>query len=270
MHLYFNWNLDIAIFIAYLLTNLLVGLYYSRGTKNIKEYAVGRKNFSTGLIVSTVVSTFVSGSGFFITLSKTYSEGLLYFISSLGMALSFVIIAFVFIPRMDEFFGTTSIAEAMGNFYSKSVRIIIAVAGTIGTAGSIAVQFKAFSMVFNYFLGIPPTVALFIAAGIVIIYSAIGGIRSIAYTDVLQFFTFGVVIPIVGILIWNNAYSQGFSLSQAFSNPIFDYKQAFSFSNPKFWQMIPIMLYFAIPHMKPYEFQEIIINRNTAQAKKHF
>ena len=270
MYSYFHWNLDIAIFIAYLLINLSVGLYYSRGTKNIKEYAVGRRNFSTGLIVSTVVSTFVSGSGFFITLSKTYSEGLLYFVSSLGMALSFVIIAFIFIPRMDEFFGATSIAEAMGNFYGKNVRIIIAVAGTIGAAGSIAVQFKAFSMVFNYFLGIPPTIALFIAAGIVIIYSAIGGIRSIAYTDVLQFFTFVVVIHIVCILIWNNAYSQGFSLSQAFSNPLFDYKQAFNFSNPKFWQMIPIMLYFAMPTMKPYEFQEIIINRNIAQAKKAF
>ncbi len=264
------FNLDLAIFVTYLIINLGVGIYYSRGTKTIKEYAVGRRNFSTGLIVSTVIATYVSGSGFFITLSKTYSEGLLYFISSQGMALSFIIIAYIFIPRMGEFFNVTSIAEAMGNFYGKQVRIIIAIAGTIGAAGSIAVQFKAFSNVFNYFLGIPANTAIFIAAGIMIVYSAIGGIRSIAYTDILQFFIFGFVVPVIGILVWNHAYSQGINLAQAFADPIFDYKQALNVHNPDFWYMIPIMLYFAIPTMKPYEFQDIIISRNISQAKKAF
>jgi len=80
-----EFDIDIAIFLAFLAVNLIVGLRYGRGVKTIKDYALGGRNFATGAIVSTMVASCVSGSGFFITLSKTYSDGLLYFIASLGM-----------------------------------------------------------------------------------------------------------------------------------------------------------------------------------------
>ena len=45
-----NFNIDSAIFISFLVFNLAVGLFYSRGIKNIKEYAIGNRGFSTGAI----------------------------------------------------------------------------------------------------------------------------------------------------------------------------------------------------------------------------
>jgi Na+/proline symporter len=62
---------------------------------------------------------------------------------------------------MGEFLGSTSVAEAMGNLYGKEVRLITAVCGILGTIGGIAVQFKVFGNVFNYFLGIDSTYAIF-------------------------------------------------------------------------------------------------------------
>jgi len=38
-----NFNIDSAIFISFLVFNLAVGLFYSRGIKNIKEYAIGNR-----------------------------------------------------------------------------------------------------------------------------------------------------------------------------------------------------------------------------------
>ena len=65
-----QFNIDTVVFIVFLTLNLVVGLYYGRGVKNIKDYSLGNRNFSTGALVSTIVSTCVTGSGFFIILTK--------------------------------------------------------------------------------------------------------------------------------------------------------------------------------------------------------
>ncbi len=267
MHL----TLDTGIFLAFLALNLVVGLYYGRGVKTIQDYALGGRNFSTGALVATLVATAASGSGFFIMLSKTYSDGFYYVIAGAGMAISFYITAIFFIPKMGEFLGKTTIAEAMGDLYGKHVRIIVAVAGTIGSMGIIAVQFKAFGNIFHYFLGFPEIFSILLAGSVVTIYSAFGGIRSVTFTDVLQFVTFGVAIPLVGLLIWHQLYeTESFSVMAAFEHPKFDISAVFNIGNPKMWEMVPIFLYFAMPMLEPTFCQRIFIGRNVAQVKKAF
>lgn len=88
--------------------------------------------------------------------------------------------------------GKTTIAEAMGSLYGNEVRVITAIAGTIGAVGSIAVQFKAFGSITAYFTGISPTESILIAGAIVTLYSALGGIRAVTTTDILQFLLLGL------------------------------------------------------------------------------
>jgi Na+/proline symporter/signal transduction histidine kinase len=261
-------NIDIAIFIGFLAVNLVVGLRYGRDVKTIGDYALGGRNFSTAALVSTIVATWVSGSGFFLTLSNTYSDGLYYLIAACGMSLSLIATAFIFVPRMHEFLGNTSVAEAMGNLYGTEIRLITAICGILGNIGGIAVQFKVFGNVFHYFLGIDGTNAILIASFIVIIYSAFGGIRAVTYTDIVQFITFGFVVPVIGIIVWNSVFDSGFSLAVATQAPKFNLSEVINFGNPKFWQMIPLLLYFAVPTIDAMDFQRISMGRNLAQVKK--
>ena len=83
-----NFNIDIAIVIGFLILTLVVGLGHGQKVKNIKDYALGGRNFSTGALVATIVATYASGSGFFVTLSKTYSDGFYYMFASAGIGVS--------------------------------------------------------------------------------------------------------------------------------------------------------------------------------------
>ena len=208
-------NFDTAIIISFLVITLVVGLSYGKNVKNIKDYALGGRNFSTASLVSTIVATWASSSGFFIIMSKTYSDGWYYLIASIGIGVSFIIISFLLVPRMGEFLGKTSVAEAMGDLYGQKVRVITAIAGTIGASGSIAVQFKVFGNLFSYFLHIPNYVAITIAGIVATIYSAFGGIRAVTFTDILQFFSFGIIIPMLGFIIW---ITYTFNIFKNFSN----------------------------------------------------
>lgn len=99
-----NFNIDSAIFIGFLSITLILGLISSSGIKNIKEYAIGSRNFSTATISATIVATWIGG-GFFCTLiPETYHNGLHFiWVTLLGDVICLSLVAFFFAPRMEEF-----------------------------------------------------------------------------------------------------------------------------------------------------------------------
>lgn len=76
-----NMDIDILIFIGFLIVNLIVGMSYGKNVKTINEYALGGRNFATTALVATIVATFTTGSSFFVIIAKTYSDGLPYVIA---------------------------------------------------------------------------------------------------------------------------------------------------------------------------------------------
>ncbi len=266
-----QFDIDTAVFIVFLTLNLVVGLYYGRGVKNIKDYSLGNRNFSTGALVSTIVATWIGGDYLFITIAEVYTTGLHYAIGCLGMVVCLFLNAYVFVPKMSEFLGSISVASAMGDLYGKHVRLISAIGGAIASAGFIAVQFKVFSYILNDFLGLSGNYPIFLAASVVTLYSSVGGIRSVTFTDVIQFFTFGVLIPVLGIVIWNDLSSlPTFNLVTAVQHPLFNYEEFLGLSNPKFWSVLLLFLLFSIPDLNPTMFQRVAIGRSVSQVKKAF
>ena len=266
-----NFDIDVVIFVTYLIANVGFGLYWGRGNKTIRDYALGGRNFSTGTLVSTIMAGYLGGDYLFITLAQVYTTGLHYAIGCLGMAFGLLLVAYIFVPKMGEFLGKISIAEAVGELYGKRVRLIAAICGSIVASGFIALQFKVFATIFKSYLGISSDYAIYIAGFIVVSYSAFGGIRSVAFTDVIQFFTFGVLIPVLSIIIWHEYTNiNGFSFDQAISNPIFNYQEFIGFSNPQFWSLTFLFILFALPSFDATLFQRISIGRSTTQVKKAF
>ena len=99
-----NFDIDIAIVIGFLVLNLSVGLYYGRGVRSIKDYALGGRNFSTSALVATIVATWMSGSFFSISIIETY-KGSLGFILGVAYVLNLLITSLVFAPRVKIFYG---------------------------------------------------------------------------------------------------------------------------------------------------------------------
>jgi Na+/proline symporter len=164
--------------------------------------------------------------------------------------------------------GALSVAEVMGNLYGKHVRLITAISAIAWNIGGIAIQFKVFGTLFNYFLGIPGEYAIILASTIVIIYTAFGGIKAVTYTDVVQFFTFGFVLPTIAIIIWGDFQSLGLTLTDASQNRLFDYHELFNMRGYQLADFILLVLYFSFPAIGPIHFQRISMARNITQAKK--
>ena len=266
-----NFDVDLAIIIAFLLINLIVGLYHGRHIKNIAVYALGGRNFSTATLSATIIATWIGGGFFASALSETYKEGLWHVFARFGDVLTLLIVGYLIAPRVWSFLGKLSVAEIMGDLYGKNVRTITSIASIALCIGSVAVQIKLLSALFNHFFHFSNIYAVLISSSIVIAYSAFGGIKSVTFTDAVQFLTFGITLPIVALLIWNIFNNPpGLIVDTVKTNPLFDYRQIFDYNDPKFYVALMLFLYYTIPGLDPATFHRILMAKNIAQVRKSF
>ena len=264
------FSIDSIIFLAFLIVNLIVGILFGRGIKDIKAYAIGNRNFSTMTIAATLIASWISGSAFVNELSQSYANGLYFIWAMLGTAFCFIIIGWFFAPRMGEFLGKLSIAEAMGSLYGENVRIISAIAGCAGASGIMAAQLKVSGMLFEYAFDLPSEYGMIASALIVAIYSSFGGIKSVTFTDVIQLFTFGTIIPTLAFFIFGSLDNIDPIIHTIKTNELFNYAEVFDFTRPKSFYYLVLFLFFLTPAFEPDIFQRIAMAKNTAQVRKSF
>ncbi len=147
-----NFDVDIAIVILFLLSILFVGFLRSGTVTNIREFALGNRDFYTGALVSTIVATWISGSFLFVSIEKIYSEGITLVFAYLMFPSIFLIMNYFFLPRMHEFMGKMSVADAMEGLYGNKVGMITALTGAISCLGMVAVQLRFLELFLSIFL----------------------------------------------------------------------------------------------------------------------
>lgn len=195
-----HW-IDLGIFIFYILAMLGVGLYFFRKNKSDDDYYVGGRNMSAGHVGLSVVATDVGG-GFSIGLGGLgFTMGLsgnwMLFTGLIGAWMSSAFL----IPKV---FGTAkkkgllSFPQALEHFYNPQVALIAGIISLIGyigfTSSQILAGAKLASATFPA-LEIPQGVLIM---GIVaVVYTVIGGIKAVIYTDSIQWSI--LLIGLVGI-----------------------------------------------------------------------
>lgn len=260
--------IDIIIFIVFLLLNLVIGTIYRGKKQTFKEYAIGNKDFSTATLTATIVATWASGSMFFNEVEQTYTNGLYYIIPTLvGSTLGLLITGYVIGPRMGAFLNYVSMADAMSSIYGKGIQLIAAISSIFLSIGFIAIQFKVISKILAVLFNYQSSSVTIIAAIIIIVYSAFGGIKSVTFTDVIQFITFGTLLPVLALVIWHHIPDAGQVVHILTTNPNFNFKHVLSWS-PRLMGSLALMCYLMTPGLPPALFQRMAMARDISQVKR--
>ncbi|RZI45977.1 sodium:solute symporter family protein [Rickettsiales endosymbiont of Peranema trichophorum] len=186
--------LDVGIIVAYLVGCLVVAFWKASEIKTIKEYTLGNGSVSTVVLVCTIFATYLSSTSTIGTVEKVYSLGMLFAIGRVAGVLVWLLMAKIF-TNVEQFQGCLTISDVMYELYGSAGRWIVAVASIFLSVGIIAAQALAMGHMFTYFLGIGKLASIVIGVAVLTIYSAFGGIRAVALTDVVQFVVFYVAIP---------------------------------------------------------------------------
>jgi len=261
-----NW-IDLSIFSTYLLAMLGVGVFFLRKNKNTDDYYVGGRKLNSLHIGLSVVATDVGG-GFSIGLGGLgFTMGLsgswLLFTGLLGAWLSGVFL----IPKVAGLArrkGFLSFPQFLEFIFDKRVALIAGVISAIGYLGFTSSQILAGAkLAASTFNGLTIQNALLVMGIIAIVYTVLGGLKAVIYTDTIQW-----IILMTGLIFVSLpfAYSKIGGIETITETVAPEFLSLRSVS----WQQIVNWMFTIIPiwFIGMTLYQRIYASKNTRTAQK--
>jgi SSS family solute:Na+ symporter len=184
-----HW-IDLSIFVLYMVAMLGVGYFFLRRNQGADDYYVGGRNMSSVHIGLSVVATDVGG-GFSIGLGGLgFTMGLsgswMLFTGLIGAWLA----AVVLIPKVKQnrvFDKAFTFPDVFRHYFNPKVALIAGIISAIGYAGFTSSQILAGAkLARGTFINLDLQSALLIMGTIAVVYTVMGGLKAVIYTDTIQ------------------------------------------------------------------------------------
>jgi len=186
-------TLDLIIIAAYLLTMLLVGVWFVRRVHNTSDYYVAGRTLNPFVLAATVCATIIGGSAMMGRAGVAYTTGF----KAIATALPYMVGMFCFsayagrIQQVGEKYNITSIPALFELRFGKTSKYLLSALVAFSMMGTVAAQVTATATIIKLLggqVGISYETGALIATIIFIIYTAASGLFGVVYTDVVQFF----------------------------------------------------------------------------------
>lgn len=194
----FSW-LDYAVFIAFYVFVLGFGLWKSRGERTSVDYFLGGRNLPWWLIGISIVAANISTEQLVGMAGQgAGSLGLAVSLWQLSGTIGVVLIAFTLLPRLLRA-GIYTIPEFLEYRYNAAARSIMAIATVVIYVGvTLTAVLYSGGLTIHSIFGVDLETAIWCLAAIAAIYTTWGGLRAVAWADLIQ----GLALLAGGLLLF--------------------------------------------------------------------
>ena len=178
--------LDYITIILFSIGVLITGVSFSKTGKDMKSFFSGGGNVPWGMSGLSLFMGFFSAGTFVVWGSIAYSYGMVSIIIQLTMAVSGYAVGSWIAPRWHRTHSLTAAEYITGRLGVKTQKTYtyIFLAVSVFTTGSFLYPV---AKIVEVITGIPLTTAIFALGAFSMVYVALGGLRGVVVTDVLQF-----------------------------------------------------------------------------------
>lgn len=269
----------IIAFIAYMLVMVGIGVYCYRKTKSSEDYFLGGRNLGGWVAALSAQASDMSGWLLMGLPGAIYAFGTGQIWIAVGLAIG-TILNWVFVAsRLRRYTIRAGNSLTLPAFFenrfrdrSKVLRVasslFIMIFFLIYTASGFSAGAKLFSVVF----GLEYVWALAIGAGVILVYTFLGGFLAVCWTDFIQGFMMLIalmVVPVLAIVLMGGAGETKEildGLGMNFLNPMYDNGEPLSFIGV-ISQLAWALGYFGMPHIL-VRFMAIRNEREVRKSRK--
>ncbi len=254
----------IACLILLLLLGLIIGKKNQQEAQTFTDFFIGKRNFSTLIILSSLSVGLINGSSIVSMTSAVFSKGYIHLVPFIGIFVAHLWTALWVAKKMGPYLECLSPGDILENMYGREAKILMGFTGLFESIFTISVQIMVLSFICHYFFAIPHIFSAVGALFFTLIYSLKGGIKALIMSNILQFALFIIVLPIIccAILASLGSFDQ---LRIIFSNPPHNSLKIF---DP--YQNIAAFIYAALPAIFPLALQRMVMAKDVHQLKKSF
>ncbi len=176
-----NWS----ILLIYIVVNLYIGYLLGKKVDSAEDFFLGDRSTPWWAIGVSVLGTYVSALTFLGAPAWAYTDGL----SVIAIHLNYPLVIFVVITFFLPFFfnsGVASIYEYQERRFGATSRTVISAIFLVSQALTSAAVLYATALVLEFITGVKVEYAIIVVTVIALIYTAMGGITAVIWTDVVQ------------------------------------------------------------------------------------
>ncbi|KAA1189125.1 sodium/solute symporter [Pseudohalioglobus sediminis] len=176
-----NWS----ILVIYVIANLGLGFFLGKKIHSADDFFLGDRSIPWWAIGISVVSTYVSALTFLGGPAWSYTDGL----SVIAIHLNYPLVIFFVVTFFLPFFfnsGVASIYEYQEKRFGPASRSVMSGVFLLSQGLTSAAVLYATSLVLEFITGLPVEYCIAIVTLIALIYTSLGGIAAVIWTDVIQ------------------------------------------------------------------------------------
>jgi SSS family solute:Na+ symporter len=206
--------IDWTIVLVFLAANLVLGWVLGRKVTSAKEFHVGSGKTPWWAIGLSVIATYISALSFLGAPAWAYKDGLAALAIHLNYPIVILLVTTFFLPYFYNS-GVPSIYEYQERRFGQASRATMSLIFLVTQALSTGAILYATALVLQFTAGIPIPLAIVAITILALIYTMMGGMLAVIWTDVFQAIVlFGGAIVILVALFLAMPGSVGDTLSQ--------------------------------------------------------
>ena len=201
----------------YLLFSVGVGVYAARRVHTSRDFVVAGRNLPLPVVTATVFATWF-GAETVLGISATFvQEGLGGVVADpFGASLCLILAGLFFAPLLYRM-NLLTIGDYYRARYNRTVELIMSVCIMLSYLGWVSAQVVALGLVFNVVSAgaVTPQVGMVIGISVVLAYTLVGGMWSVALLDFVQMTIIMAALLLIAVLIGEDAGGAGNVVMQA-------------------------------------------------------
>ncbi len=194
--------LDWLVVVAYVTWVIVDGLRRSKGTDKVDGYFLANRSLPWWAVGLSVMATQMSAVTLVGTTGQAYATGLRFIQFYFGLPLAMIILSLTVVPFFTRARVYTAY-EYLEQRFDARTRSLASFLFLVGRAMALGVTLAAPSVIMSTILGWTQPVTVLAICIPMILYTTLGGVQAIAWTDVKQMFlVVGGMSAAVGILLY--------------------------------------------------------------------
>ena len=262
------FSIDFLILYALLGITLFIGLRTGRGIKDIREYATGNKEFTTGALVLTWLATDIAGETILDMSHSIRTEGIIQILTLTGgVGIALLMQGLVFAPQFAKFPDCITMGDVMQTLYRGPSQVLTGILAFLTAVCIAGMEVTVLGLLAEQLLGINFYWGTALGGMLLVIYTVHGGIKSVAYTDILQFLILVIIIPLITVICLQHAGGIKEMLTQVSSAKLA------ILQHPKLGYYLSLFIslsIFQFSVIDPALMQRILMGRSKQQLRNQF
>lgn len=177
--------LDLAVLTIYVVGVVALGSWFNRKARQSEEFMAAARSLPGWAIGLSILGTFLSSNTFLGLPGKTYAENWNAFVFSLSIPIAAWVAAIWFVPFYRRS-GHISAYHHLEDRFGPWARKYAVVCYLLTQIARVAIILVGVSLAMQALLGVPAEQIILVTGILVTIYTVLGGIEAVIWTDVAQ------------------------------------------------------------------------------------